>query len=304
MALTTARRSAGSFAYDGSITSYLQAIRKVPLLQPDEEYELAKRWRDRGDPKAAQRLVASHLRLVVKVAMGYRNYGLPVGDLISEGNVGMLQAVNRFEPDRGFRLATYAVWWIRAAIQEYILRSWSLVKIGTTAAQKTLFFNLRRLKARLQILDDGDMSREDAEKIAATLDVTVPEVVSMNRRLAAPDNSLNAPLGIDGDGEWQDWLADEKDDQEVTLAERQQLSNRRQLLNRAIGDLNPRERHILVERRLKDEPTTLEALSQTYGISRERVRQIEVRALVKVTKTIRCDAAGAGAAAKDLSASM
>ena len=304
MALPTTRRSAGSFAYDGGINGYIQAVRKVPMLRPDEEFDLAKRWREQGDPKAAQRLVASHLRLVVKVAMGYRNYGLPVGDLISEGNVGILQAVNRFEPDRGFRLATYAIWWIRAAIQEYILRTWSLVKIGTTSAQKTLFFNLRKLKARLQIMDDGDMSLENIEKIATALDVTSPDVVSMNRRLMAPDHSLNAPLSADGDGEWQDWLADERDNQEVTLAEQQQLSNRRKLLSRAIEGLNSRERHILVERRLKDEPTTLEMLSRTFGISRERVRQIEVRAFVKVAKTIRSGSVVVRTNAADLRGSM
>jgi RNA polymerase sigma-32 factor len=231
--------------------------------------------------------VTSHLRLVAKIAMGYRGYGLPVSELISEGNVGMMQAVKRFEPDRGFRLATYAMWWIRAAIQEYILHSWSLVKMGTTAAQKKLFFNLRKLKGQLQAIEEGDMSPENVKKIATELNVTEDEVITMNRRLAAPDHSLNAPLKIDGDGEWQDWLVDETETQEIALAERQELNKRRNLLGQAMKSLNQRERHILTERRLKDEPTTLEDLSREYGISRERVRQIEVRAFEKLQKAIR-----------------
>jgi RNA polymerase sigma-32 factor len=222
--------------------------------------------------------------------MGYRGYGLPVSELISEGNVGMMQAVKRFEPDRGFRLATYAMWWIRAAIQEYILHSWSLVKMGTTAAQKKLFFNLRKLKGQLQAIEEGDLSPENVKKIATDLNVTEEDVVNMNRRLAAPDHSLNAPLKIDGDGEWQDWLVDETDSQEIVLAEQQELSKRRKLLSNAMKSLNARERHILTERRLKDEPTTLEDLSKEYGISRERVRQIEVRAFEKLQRAIKAQA--------------
>jgi RNA polymerase sigma-32 factor len=270
-----------------NLARYLQEIRKFPMLDPDEEFMLAKRWREHGDTEAAHKLVTSHLRLVAKIAMGYRGYGLPVSELISEGNVGMMQAVKRFEPDRGFRLATYAMWWIRAAIQEYILHSWSLVKMGTTAAQKKLFFNLRKLKGQLQAIEEGDMSPENVKKIATELNVTEDEVITMNRRLAAPDHSLNAPLKIDGDGEWQDWLVDETETQEIALAERQELNKRRNLLGQAMKSLNQRERHILTERRLKDEPTTLEDLSREYGISRERVRQIEVRAFEKLQKAIR-----------------
>jgi RNA polymerase sigma-32 factor len=272
---------------ESNLARYLQEIRKFPMLDPDEEFMLAKRWREHGDTEAAHKLVTSHLRLVAKIAMGYRGYGLPVSELISEGNVGMMQAVKRFEPDRGFRLATYAMWWIRAAIQEYILHSWSLVKMGTTAAQKKLFFNLRKLKGQLQAIEEGDMSPENVKKIATELNVTEDEVITMNRRLAAPDHSLNAPLKIDGDGEWQDWLVDETETQEIALAERQELNKRRNLLGQAMKSLNQRERHILTERRLKDEPTTLEDLSREYGISRERVRQIEVRAFEKLQKAIR-----------------
>jgi RNA polymerase sigma-32 factor len=271
-------------APEGNLARYLQEIRKFPMLSPEEEYQLAKRWKDEGDEKAAHKLVTSHLRLVAKIAMGYRGYGLPVGELISEGNVGMMQAVKRFDPDRGFRLATYAMWWIRAAIQEYILHSWSLVKMGTTAAQKKLFFNLRRLKAQMSALEDGDLQQEQVAKIARTLQVPEQDVVSMNRRLASPDHSLNAPVRMDSEGEWQDWLVDEQDSQETEFAEREDMSNRRALLGEALKALNERERHILIERRLKDEPTTLEELSQQYGISRERVRQIEVRAFEKLQK--------------------
>ena len=271
-------------APEGNLSRYLQEIRKFPMLSPEEEYQLAKRWKDEGDEKAAHKLVTSHLRLVAKIAMGYRGYGLPVGELISEGNVGMMQAVKRFDPDRGFRLATYAMWWIRAAIQEYILHSWSLVKMGTTAAQKKLFFNLRRLKAQMSALEDGDLQQEQVAKIARTLQVPEQDVVSMNRRLASPDHSLNAPVRADSEGEWQDWLVDEQETQESELAEREDMSNRRALLGEALKGLNERERHILIERRLKDEPTTLEELSQQYGISRERVRQIEVRAFEKLQK--------------------
>ncbi|MBY0338356.1 MAG: RNA polymerase sigma factor RpoH [Acetobacteraceae bacterium] len=274
-------------APEGNLSRYLQEIRKFPMLSPEEELSLAKRWRDQGDEQAAHKLVTSHLRLVAKIAMGYRGYGLPVGELISEGNVGMMQAVKRFDPDRGFRLATYAMWWIRAAIQEYILHSWSLVKMGTTAAQKKLFFNLRRLKGQMAALEDGDLQPEVVAKIAKTLQVPEQDVVSMNRRLASPDNSLNAPVRADSEGEWQDWLVDEGESQESELAERQDMSNRKDLLNGALKTLNERERHILIERRLKDEPTTLEELSQQYNISRERVRQIEVRAFEKLQKSMK-----------------
>ncbi len=274
-------------APEGNLSRYLQDIRKFPMLQPEEELALARRWRDTEDEQAAHKLVTSHLRLVAKIAMGYRGYGLPVGELISEGNVGMMQAVKRFDPDRGFRLATYAMWWIRAAIQEYILHSWSLVKMGTTAAQKKLFFNLRRLKGQMAALEDGDLQPEQVAKIAHTLQVPEQDVVSMNRRLSAPDNSLNAPVRADSEGEWQDWLVDDSDSQETVLAEAEDMGNRKQLLGDALKTLNERERHILIERRLKDEPTTLEELSQQYNISRERVRQIEVRAFEKLQKSMK-----------------
>ncbi len=279
-----------SISAEGNLARYLQEIRKFPMLQPEEEYMLAKRWREHSDPDAAHRLVTSHLRLVAKIAMGYRGYGLPLSELISEGNVGMMQAVKRFDPDRGFRLATYAMWWIRAAIQEYILHSWSLVKMGTTAAQKKLFFNLRKLKGQLQAIEDGDLSPENVRKIATELGVPEADVISMNRRLAAPDHSLNAPLRADGEGEWQDWLVDEVEHQETRLGERQELGLRRDLLRGAMSHLTPRERDILAERRLRDVPTTLEDLSQKYGISRERVRQIEVRAFEKLQKAIKAAA--------------
>jgi RNA polymerase sigma-32 factor len=272
---------------DGGLSRYLSEIRKFPMLAPDEEFMLAKSWRERQDKSAAHRLVTSHLRLVAKIAMGYRGYGLPIGEVISEGNVGLMQAVKRFEPDKGFRLATYAMWWIRAAIQEYILRSWSLVKIGTTASQKKLFFNLRRIKGQLKALEEGDLKPEQVQTIATKLCVPEQDVVSMNRRLAAPDHSLNAPLRADSEGEWQDWLVDETPDQETELAESEELSQRRALLSEAMTALNERERHILTERRLKDEPATLEELSQRYDISRERVRQIEVRAFEKLQKAMR-----------------
>ena len=271
----------------GNLSRYLQEIRKFPMLEPQEEFALAKAWQDEGDVESAHRLVTSHLRLVAKIAMGYRGYGLPLSELISEGNVGMMQAVKRFDPDRGFRLATYAMWWIRAAIQEYILHSWSLVKMGTTAAQKKLFFNLRKLKGQLQAIEDGDLPKETVEKIATTLDVPEQDVVTMNRRLASPDHSLNAPLRADSEGEWQDWLVDDQESQEIQLADRQELTKRRRLLHAAMDHLNDRERHILTERRLRDNPTTLEDLSQQYNISRERVRQIEVRAFEKLQKAIK-----------------
>ena len=248
---------------------------------------LAKRWTEHEDMNAAHKMVTSHLRLVAKIAMGYRGYGLPVQELISEGNVGMMQAVKRFDPERGFRLATYAMWWIRASIQEYILRSWSLVKMGTTAAQKKLFFNLRKLKGQLQAIEDGDLHPDMVTKIATRLQVSEKEVVDMNRRLAAPDHSLNAPLRIDGDEEWVDWLTDDSEDQETTLGNSEELDQRRAMLEGAMKTLNERERHILTERRLKDNPLTLEDLSQEYGVSRERVRQIEVRAFEKLQKAMK-----------------
>jgi RNA polymerase sigma-32 factor len=283
----TAISPALSLAPEGNLSRYLQEIRKFPMLAPEEEYVLAKSYRDRGDYDAANKLITSHLRLVAKIAMGYRGYGLPMGELISEGNVGMMQAVKRFDPDRGFRLATYAMWWIRAAIQEYILHSWSLVKMGTTAAQKKLFFNLRKLKGQMQAIEDGDLSPENVRAIAQELDVAEADVVSMNRRLSSPDHSLNAPVRADGEGEWQDWLVDERDDQETELAEREELGRRRRMLTSALRSLNERERHILTQRRLKDNPVTLEDLSQQYGISRERVRQIEVRAFEKLQKSMK-----------------
>ena len=255
---------------EGNLSRYLQDIRKFPMLAPEEELALSKRWRDAGDSAAAHKLVTSHLRLVAKIAMGYRGYGLPISELISEGNVGMMQAVKRFDPDRGFRLATYAMWWIRAAIQEYILHSWSLVKMGTTAAQKKLFFNLRRLKGQMQAIEDGDLQPEQVDHIATTLGVSEQDVVNMNRRLAAPDHSLNAPVRADSEGEWQDWLVDDAESQEQTLAESEEYSGRKALLGEALRTLNDRERHIFVERRLNEEPSTLEDLSQHYGISRER----------------------------------
>jgi len=276
---------------EGNLSKYLQEIRKFPMLAPEEELELSKRWRDHHDSDAAHRLVTSHLRLVAKIAMGYRGYGLPISELISEGNVGMMQAVKRFDPDRGFRLATYAMWWIRAAIQEYILHSWSLVKMGTTAAQKKLFFNLRRLKGQMQAIDEGDLRPDQVGQIARSLSVSEQDVVNMNRRLAAPDHSLNAPVRADSEGEWQDWLVDESDSQETMLAEHEEFSGRKALLGDALRTLNERERHILVERRLKEEPATLEDLSQVYNISRERVRQIEVRAFEKLQKSMKAQVA-------------
>ena len=269
-----------------SLSGYLREIRSFPMLTQEEELDLARRYLE-GDEAASHKLVTSHLRLVAKIAMGYRGYGLPVAELISEGNVGMMQAVKRFDPDKGFRLATYAMWWIRASIQEYILHRWSLVKIGTTAAQKKLFFNLRRLKSKLQAIEDGDLHPEMVSKIAHTLKVSEEEVVNMNRRLTAPDHSLNAPMRIDGDGEWQDWLEDERETQETVIAEQEEYDVRRSLLKDSMSILNEREKHILSERRLSEEPSTLEDLSKIYGISRERVRQIEARAFEKLQKAIK-----------------
>ena len=273
---------------ESGLSRYLREIRRFPILTKEEEFQLAKDWLDHGDVDSAHKLVTSHLRLVAKIAMGYRGYGLPVSELISEGNIGMMQAVKRFDPDRGFRLATYAMWWIRAAIQEYILHSWSLVKIGTTAAQKKLFFNLRKLKRQLKAIDEGDLPPETVATIADRLNVPEHEVINMNRRLAAPDHSLNAPLRADGenDAEWQDWLEDPTPNQEVEITEADELSHQRRMLESAMSELNERERHIFTQRRLIEEPMTLEELSQIYKISRERVRQIEARAVEKVEHSI------------------
>jgi len=285
--ITPANRLAPAPSPEGSLSRYLQEIRKFPMLEPQEEYMLAKRWKEHGDSEAAHQLVTSHLRLVAKIAMGYRGYGLPIGEVISEGNVGLMQAVKRFEPEKGFRLATYAMWWIRASIQEYILRSWSLVKIGTTAAQKKLFFNLRKIKGQIQAIEEGDLKPDQVAHIADRLGVTEDEVVSMNRRLSGPDNSLNAPMRADSEGgEWQDWLVDDAADQEANLGEQEEMGLRQEMLAAAMKTLNEREAHILTERRLKEEPATLEDLSQEYGISRERVRQIEVRAFEKLQQAM------------------
>ena len=274
-------------APDRNLGRYLQQVRKYPMLEADEELRLAQQWARDEDVESAHKLVTSHLRLVAKIAMGYRGYGLPLGELISEGNVGMMQAVIRFDPDRGYRLATYAMWWIRAAIQEYILHSWSLVKMGTTAAQKKLFFNLRRLKGQMQAIDDGDLSPEHVNSIAVRLNVSENDVVQMNRRISGPDSSLNAPLREEGEGEWQDWLIDQEEGQEVRLADSEELGNRRSLLAGALQTLSDRERQILSERRLAETPVTLEHLSRRYGISRERVRQIEVRAFEKIQRSVK-----------------
>jgi RNA polymerase sigma-32 factor len=281
-----------TIGFDGNVSRYLHAVNRFPMLTPEEEIALSQRWRDHGDLEAAHKLVTSHLRLVAKIALGYRGYGLPIGDLISEGSVGMMEAVKRYDPERGFRLATYAMWWIRAAIQEYILHSWSLVKMGTTAAQKKLFFNLRRLKGQMQAIQEGDLQPEQVSKIAHLLAVQEQDVVSMNRRLAAADHSLNAPMNADGEGEWQDWLVDEADSQESSIGDREELSGRRALLANALKTLNPRERDILEERRLKDTPATLEDLAERYHVSRERVRQIEVRAFERLQRAMRAEVAG------------
>jgi len=272
---------------DGSLSLYLQWIRRYPMLVLEEEVKLANRWRDARDLGAVDKLVTSHLRLVAKIAMGYRGYGLPLGDLISEGNVGMMQAVERFDPARGCRLSTYAMWWIRASIQQYILHSWSLVKMGTTASQKKLFFNLRKLKGQMQANEDSDLEPGQIKRIAARLNVPEFEVVNMNRRLIGPDHSLNAPLREDGEGEWMDWLVEECDDQEHKLGVSEELRVQRNLLAKAMTGLSDRERHIISERRLKDTPTTLQHLSQHYGVSRERIRQIEVRAFEKLRKSVK-----------------
>jgi len=272
---------------EGGLSRYLSEIRKFPLLAPEEEYMLAKRWKEHEDPSAARKLVTSHLRLVAKIAMGYRGYGLPVSEIVAEGNVGLMQAVKRFEPDKGFRLATYAMWWIRASIQEYILRSWSLVKLGTTANQKKLFFNLRKAKNKIGAIEEGDLTPEHVATLSDQLGVSSQEVTEMNRRLSGPDSSLNAPLRSESESEWQDWLADDTLDQETRMADREELGERHNLLTNAMGDLTERERDIIQARRLQDEPATLEELSQKYGISRERVRQIEVRAFDKLQKQMK-----------------
>ena len=273
-------------ANEGGLSRYLDEIRKFPMLEPTEEFTLAKNWRDGGDREAAHRLVTSHLRLVAKIAMGYRGYGLPIGEVVSEGNVGLMQAVKRFDPDKGFRLATYAMWWIKAAIQEYILRSWSLVKMGTTANQKKLFFNLRKAKGKISALEEGDLKPDQVAQIATRLGVPEQDVIDMNRRLSG-DTSLNAPLREEGEGEWQDWLVDNAPSQETVLAGEQEGQNRLSALRDALSVLNARERRIFEARRLADDPITLEDLSGEFGVSRERVRQIEVRAFEKVQEAVK-----------------
>ncbi len=286
-------------ADESGLSRYLSDIRKFPLLSAQDEYMFAKRWQEHEDPEAARQLVTSHLRLVAKIAMGYRGYGLPVSEIVSEGNVGLMQAVKRFEPDKGFRLATYAMWWIRAAIQEYVLRSWSMVKLGTTAAQKKLFFNLRKAKNHIGAIEDGDLTPQHTTQLADRLGVTEREVTDMNRRLSGPDSSLNAPLRSEGESEWQDWLADDTIDQETRLAEREEMGDRHNLLENAMVELTEREQDIIRARRLREEPATLEDLSQKFGISRERVRQIEVRAFEKLQKAMM---AAANSTPKQLSA--
>ena len=287
MANTPTKAGSIALSPEQGLSRYLSEIRKFPMLEKNEEFMLARQWRDHEDTEAAEKMVTSHLRLVAKIAMGYRGYGLPMAEVISEGNVGLMQAVKKFDPEKGFRLATYAMWWIRAAIQEYILRSWSLVKLGTTAAQKKLFFNLRRLKGEMQALEEGDLKPEQARLIAEKLNVTEDEVYSMNGRMSGSDASLNVPMGADGDMEWQDWLADDELGTAETFANRQELDSRMELLTRAMEDLSERERHILTERRLIDEPKTLEELSDQYSVSRERIRQIEVRAFEKLQKAMK-----------------
>ena len=271
---------------EAGLQRYLQDIRQFPMLQPDEEYMLAKRWKEHGDAKAAQKLITSHLRLVAKIAMGYRGYGLPIGEVISEGNVGLMQAVKKFEPDKGFRLATYAMWWIKASIQEFVLRSWSLVKMGTTANQKKLFFNLRKVKSQIEALEDGDLRPDQVQLIAKKLGVTEEDVISMNRRLGG-DTSLNAHMRDDSEGEWQDWLVDDTDNQEEVLVQSEEKQLRHGLLYDAMDKLTDRERRVFEARRLQDDPMTLEDLSQEFGVSRERIRQIEVRAFDKVQKAVK-----------------
>ena len=287
MANPVSARSTAALSPEQGLSRYLSEIRKFPMLEKNEEFMLARKWLENDDTEAAEKMVTSHLRLVAKIAMGYRGYGFPMAEVISEGNVGLMQAVKKFDPEKGFRLATYAMWWIRAAIQEYILRSWSLVKLGTTAAQKKLFFNLRRLKGEMKALDEGDLKPEQAKLIAEKLNVTEAEVYSMNGRMSGSDASLNVPMGTDGDMEWQDWLADDDQGQAEEFADRQEYDARMDLLSNAMEDLNERERHILTERRLSEEPKTLEELSETYNVSRERIRQIEVRAFEKLQKAMK-----------------
>ena len=279
---------------EGSLNRYLQDIRKFPMLTPEEEYMFGKAWKEHQDPKAAERMITSHLRLVAKIAMGYRGYGLPVGDVISEGNIGLMHAVKRFDPDRGFKLATYAMWWIKAQIQEFVLRSWSLVKIGTTSSQKKLFFNLRKMKSRIQALEEGDLRPDHVKYIAKNLGVSETDVVSMNRRLMG-DASLNAPLrsDADGDGEWQDWLVDDHDSPETVVGNNEEASQRNTMLTSALKSLTDREREVIEARKLRDEPATLEDLSQKFGVSRERIRQIEVRAFEKLQKAVKAAASKA-----------
>ena len=275
-----------SISIDGGLSNYLTQIKKFPMLSPEEEYMLAKRWKKRGDPKSAQKLITSHLRLVAKIAMGYRGYGLPVNEMISEGNIGLMQAVKKFEPEKGFKLATYAIWWIKASIQEYILRSWSLVKIGTTSAQKKLFFNLKKIKNQLSINNNSDLKKEHIEEISKRLNVKKEEVVSMNRRLSGKEKSLNDPVKNESGTQWQDWLVDNNIDQELALSKKQEFTQRKNLMNDAMNILNDRERKILIARKLSDESSTLEVLSKKYKVSRERIRQIETKAFEKLKKAI------------------
>ena len=280
---TTMNNNLPALSNEGGLSAYLAQIKKFPMLDAEEEYMLAKNWKTTGNVKSAEKLVTSHLRLVAKIAMGYKGYGLPINEMISEGNVGLMQAVKKFEPEKGFRLATYAMWWIRASIQEYVLRSWSLVKIGTTTAQKKLFFNLKKIKNKIAPQSEGDLRDEHVNEIADKLDVSKSEVISMNRRLSGKEFSLNAQVGEDGD-EWQDWLVDKELDHDLKFAQQEEMQNRKELLNDSINILNDREKEILYSRRLNDEPTTLEDLSQKYKISRERIRQIENKAFEKIQK--------------------
>ena len=286
MANTPSSSRALTLSPEQGLSRYLSEIRKFPMLSKDEEFMLAKRWQEHEDSEAAEKMVTSHLRLVAKIAMGYRGYGLPMAEVISEGNVGLMQSVKKFDPDKGFRLATYAMWWIRASIQEYILRSWSLVKLGTTAAQKKLFFNLRRMKGEIKALDNAQLNPEQVTEIATKLNVSEKDVVSMNGRMSGSDASLNAPMGAEGDMEWVDWLADEEPNQAETFAHNQEFEARLELLSAAMADLSEREQDILTKRRLSDEPQTLEELSTVYNVSRERIRQIEVRAFEKLQKAM------------------
>ncbi len=286
MSTKTFNSNLPSIAIEGSLSNYLTQIKKFPILSLEEEYTLAKNWRSKGDLKSAQKLVTSHLRLVAKIAMGYRGYGLPVSDMVSEGNIGLMQAVKKFEPEKGFRLATYAMWWIKASIQEYILRSWSLVKIGTTAAQKKLFFNLKKIKNQIAANNSGDLRTEHVEEISKRLNVKKEEVVSMNRRLLGKEKSLNDPIKNEDDSEWQDWIVDDKIDQELEFSSKQELAKKKDLMNISMNLLNPREKEILTARRLSENISTLEDLSKKYKVSRERVRQIETKAFEKLQKAM------------------